>query len=169
MSLQAEEHGNKSTTPVTPGGENIHPAHPCSLQFELEGSLDLSKLGVDELFSTGALAVVLFEDVMSFLASVLGDQPSRALREETGFGSDKLAEGRKDRRIQFSGRTRGSHAQNEGDLEERGTDLQPRGDAPRKVVRDGVGAEGDTGSHDLKCRKVNESAVALMAPIRHKA
>lgn len=95
--------------------QDREPRLPRRLEFQPDRRLHLRHLRAHELRVPVALGVVLDQDVVRFLAAVLGDEPSWALREE----------------------------EHEADLDQRWRQLQQRWDSPAPVAGNAVGSEGD--------------------------
>ena len=113
--------GDEHTAAHTSGLEEIGPRPLAGLHLELDGGRHLGELGRHELVAAVTLAVVLLQNVAGLLCAVLGNEPAGRLGQE----------------------------EDEADLEKRGANLKERGNAPRPIVGDVVGAEADGGGDNL--------------------
>ena len=114
------------------------------LKLQLDRGFHLGELGLHELGLAVALSMVLNQDLVRLVTSVLRDEPTRTLRNETVLTCQCI-----------HGCIIGSYSvmkndlQDKSNLNQRRSHLEPRGDFPAVVVRDVVGPEADGGGEDL--------------------
>jgi len=101
--------------------EQVHPALLRGLHLRANGLADLHDLSLDEERAGVALSVVLDEHLSGLLIAVLGDEVTGRLGEE----------------------------EDGGNLQDRGADLQQRGQAPGPVVGNVGGAQSDGRGENL--------------------
>lgn len=79
---QTEERGNEQTPTHTRRAEHVAPGLLGLFQLDLDGTLDLGHLGLDDERLAVALGVVLGEDVKGFVVAVFTDEVTGTFGEE---------------------------------------------------------------------------------------
>lgn len=80
--LQSKESGDQAATTSAGSRHDIRPAHLRGLHLDLERCLDLGELCLDELGVDVSLGVVLNQNRLGLICTILRDEPSGTIRQE---------------------------------------------------------------------------------------